>query len=279
MTEILAEQLETEQSMFVQTAQGIESDGAKLTLQGITASTLFFSDRPQRVVGHMATTDFVDLWAIGDNSFETDPPNAVLSFLEPDADAPVDAVVVLTAPNLTGDGNLSYSIDVLEGTVPAHTGPVTLFIDPFGRPLSPVSVCGVRRRERRRDRRGAEHQHDRAAASAVSRTSRKETPMSDTPVLDLLASMTADSLEASSLEPETLMLVRIAALVAVDAAPISYVANLEVVSDLEIDADQVRGVLAAVAPIVGTARIVSALSKIAEALELELEAAEATQEA
>ena len=99
--------------------------------------------------------------------------------------------------------------------------------------------------------------------------------MSDTPVLDLLASMTADSIEASSLDPETLMLVRIAALVAVDAAPISYVANLEVVSDLEIDPDQVRGVLAAVAPIVGTARIVSALSKIAEALELELEAAEA----
>ena len=154
MTEILAEQLETEESMFVQTAQGIESDGAKLTLQGITPSTLFFSDRPQRVVGHMATTDFVDLWAIGDNSFETDPPNAVLSFLEPGADVPVDAVVVLTAPNLTGDGNLSYSIDVLEGAVPAHTGPVTLFIDPFGRPLSPVSVCGVRRRERRRDRRG-----------------------------------------------------------------------------------------------------------------------------
>ena len=75
--------------------------------------------------------------------------------------------------------------------------------------------------------------------------------------------MTADSLEASSLDPETLMLVRIAALVAVDAAPMSYVANLEVVSDLEIDPDQVRGVLAAVAPIVGTARIVSALSKIA----------------
>ena len=154
MTETLAEQLETEQSMFVQTAQGIESDGGKLTLQGITPSTLYFSDRPQRVVGHMATTDFVDLWAIGDNSFETDPPNAVLSFLEPGADAPVDAVVVLTAPNLTGDGDLSYSIDVLEGEVPAHTGPVTLFIDPFGRPLSPVSVCGVRRRERRRDRRG-----------------------------------------------------------------------------------------------------------------------------
>jgi len=153
MTEILAEQLETEESMFVQTAQGIESDGKTLTLRGVTPSTLYFSDRPQRVVGHMTTTDFVDLWAIGDNSFESDPPNAVLSFLEPGADVPEDAVVVLKQPNLDGAGELSYSIDVLEGTVPAKTGPVTLFIDPFGRPLSPVSVCGIRRRGRRRARR------------------------------------------------------------------------------------------------------------------------------
>ena len=153
MTDVLAEQLETEESMFVQTAEGIDSDGQSLTLRGITPSTLYFSDRPQRVVGHMSTADFVDLWAIGDNSFETDPPNAVLAFLEPDADAPDDAVVVLKEPNLDGAGDLSYSIEVLEGTVPTHTGPVTLFIDPFGRPLSPVSVCGVRRRERRRMRR------------------------------------------------------------------------------------------------------------------------------
>ena len=153
MTEILAEQLETEESMFVQTAQGIDCDGGTLTLRGVTPSTLYFSDRPQRVVGHMTTADFVDLWAIGDNSFEADPPNAVLSFLEPGADVPDDVVVVLTKPNLDGAGDLAYSIEVLEGSVPEHAGPVTLFIDPFGRPLSPVSVCGVRRRERRRMRR------------------------------------------------------------------------------------------------------------------------------
>jgi hypothetical protein len=153
MTEVLAEQLETEESMFVQTAKGTDSDGQTLTLRGITPSTLYFSDRPKRVVGHMSTADFVDLWGIGDNSFETDPPNAVLAFLEPDADAPDDAVVVLKQPNLDGAGDLSYSIDVLEGNVPTHTGPVTLFIDPFGRPLSPISVCGIRRRERRRMRR------------------------------------------------------------------------------------------------------------------------------
>jgi hypothetical protein len=155
MTEILAEQLETEESMFVQTAEAIESDGRSLTLRGVTPSTLYFSDRPERVVGHMSTADFVDLWAIGDNSFETDPPNAVLAFLEPGADAPADAVVVLKQPNLDGAGDLAYSIELLEGTIPTRAGPVTLFIDPFGRPLSPVSVCGIRRRERRRMRRRA----------------------------------------------------------------------------------------------------------------------------
>ena len=80
----------------------------------------------------MSTADFVDLWAIGDNSFETDPPNAVLAFLESDADAPDDAVVVLKAPNLDGAGALSYSIEVLDGTVPTKTGPVTLFIGASG---------------------------------------------------------------------------------------------------------------------------------------------------
>ena len=96
----------------------------------------------------------------------------------------------------------------------------------------------------------------------------------ETPILDLLASMTADSIEASSLDAETLMLVRIAALVAVDAPPVSYAFNLETAGDLEIDPERVRGVLAAVAPIVGTARIASATSKIVRALKVELETAE-----
>ena len=96
----------------------------------------------------------------------------------------------------------------------------------------------------------------------------------DSPILDLLASMTADSLEVSSLDAETLMLVRLAALVAVDAPPVSYLLNLGAAADLEIDAEQVRGVLAAVAPIVGTARVASATGNIVRALELELETAE-----
>ena len=97
---------------------------------------------------------------------------------------------------------------------------------------------------------------------------------SETPVLDLLANMTADSVAASSLDPETLMLVRIAALVAVDAPLFSYVMNLEVASELDIDPERIRGVLAAVAPIVGTPRVASATGKIVEALAVEIEIAE-----
>ena len=148
----MIEELEAEESMFVQTARGMSSDGTTLTLNDVTPSTLYFSDRPKRVVGHMTTAEFVNLWAEGDNSFEEDPPNAVLAFLEPGDQAPEDAVVVIKQPRLE-NGHLSYSIETLDGMVPTQTGAVTLFIDPFGRPLSPVSVCGVRRRERRRDRR------------------------------------------------------------------------------------------------------------------------------
>ena len=100
----------------------------------------------------------------------------------------------------------------------------------------------------------------------------------ETPVLDLLASMTADSIEASSLDPETLMLVRLAALVAVDAPTISYLMNLEAASELDIDAEQVRGVLAAIAPIVGTARVAAATGKIVEALAVAIEVAELENE-
>ena len=97
---------------------------------------------------------------------------------------------------------------------------------------------------------------------------------SETPVLDLLAGMTADSIEASDLDAETLMLVRIAALVAVDAPPASYLMNLGAAGELGIGEDQVRGVLAAVAPIVGTPRVVAATGNIVRALGFALEMAE-----
>jgi len=97
---------------------------------------------------------------------------------------------------------------------------------------------------------------------------------SDTPVLDLLAAMTAQSVEASTLDTKSLFMARIAALVAVDAPPASYLMNLGAASELGIELDEIRGVLAAVAPIVGTARIAAATGNIVQALAIGLEVAE-----
>ena len=101
----------------------------------------------------------------------------------------------------------------------------------------------------------------------------------DTPVLDLLVGITADSVEASNLDAETLLQVRIAALVAVDAPVASYLMNLGVARELDIGAEQVEGVLAAVAPIVGTARVVAAAGKIMQAIGIAIEISEFEAEA
>lgn len=100
---------------------------------------------------------------------------------------------------------------------------------------------------------------------------------SDSPILDLLASMNLAGIEASSLDAQTLMLVRLAALVAVDAPPVSYMLNLEMAGDVEVDADAVEGMLAAIAPIVGSARVASAAGKMVRALGLEISLAELDQ--
>ena len=98
---------------------------------------------------------------------------------------------------------------------------------------------------------------------------------SDTPLLDLIGGMTAASLDASSLDAKSLMLVRIGALAAVDAPPASYLLNLGAASDVGIDAEQVQGVLAAIAPIVGGPRVVAAAGNIARALGFAIDLAEA----
>ncbi len=101
----------------------------------------------------------------------------------------------------------------------------------------------------------------------------------ETPVLDLLAKMTADSIEATSLDAETLMLVRLAALIAVDAAPASYLMNLGVATEMGVDSESAQDVLLAVAPIVGTARVVSAAGKMVRALGLAIAIADAVDDA
>jgi 4-carboxymuconolactone decarboxylase len=100
----------------------------------------------------------------------------------------------------------------------------------------------------------------------------------ETPILDLLGVMTAASIEATSLDAKTLMMVRFAALVGVDAPPASYLLNLAAGKDAGLDEKAAREVLVAVAPIVGTTHVVSALGKIGRALGLAVELAELDRE-
>jgi hypothetical protein len=88
----------------------------------------------------------------------------------------------------------------------------------------------------------------------------------ETPVLDTLADLTAASVEHNSLVPRELMLVRMAALIAVDAPPASYLANAGAAAGSGVTADDIQAVMIAVAPVVGTARVVSAGGKILRAL-------------
>ena len=97
----------------------------------------------------------------------------------------------------------------------------------------------------------------------------------DTPVLDTIAAMTAVSVAECELAPDALLLVRLAALAAVDASPASYLLHIGPAAEAGITIEDAQNVLVAVAPIIGTARVVSAAINIAEALELAIAVVEA----
>ena len=135
------------EALFVQTSHGMSYEDGRLTLQTLAPTTLFFSDRPDRVTGHISSEEFVDSWDKGPDSFESNPPNAVLSIFHPDSVS--DIVVELIDPVLSGH-DLTYDVVILDGEMPADGGPSALFIDVIGRPASPVSAAGMHRRTRRR---------------------------------------------------------------------------------------------------------------------------------
>ena len=143
------EQAKQADFLFVQTAKGMSFDKStnKLTLDGISSSTLFFSDRPERIAGNMKTTAFVPFWSKGKDSFLKDPPNADVSILE--GDKLQQVVAVLQSPELKGD-TLVYSVKVLQGDMPVKGADVSIFIDIIGMPLTPLSYAGVARRGFRR---------------------------------------------------------------------------------------------------------------------------------
>jgi hypothetical protein len=88
----------------------------------------------------------------------------------------------------------------------------------------------------------------------------------NTPVLDTILDITTASIEHNSVSPRDFMLARLAALIAVDAPPASYLANASAAEQAGLTAADIEGVMIAVAPVVGTPRVMSAAGQILRAL-------------
>ncbi len=95
------------------------------------------------------------------------------------------------------------------------------------------------------------------------------------PVLDTLTDMTAVSVDHNSLSPRDFMLARLAALIAVDAPPISWIANASAVTESGLTVDDIQGIMIAVAPVVGAPRVMAAGGHILQALGLAIAVSDA----
>jgi len=96
----------------------------------------------------------------------------------------------------------------------------------------------------------------------------------DNPVLDTLTDMTAASVDHNSLSPREFMIARLAAMVAVDAPPISYFVSASVIEESGMTAEDIQGVMIAVAPVTGAPRVMSAGGHILRALGIAVAVAE-----
>jgi 4-carboxymuconolactone decarboxylase len=76
-----------------------------------------------------------------------------------------------------------------------------------------------------------------------------------------IESLLADERESaavSKIDPRSHALVRVGALIAMDAAPASYMSAVEAAGEAGVTHDEIVGALIAVLPVVGVARVVSA---------------------
>ena len=86
----------------------------------------------------------------------------------------------------------------------------------------------------------------------------------DAAVLEALTETSLNTLEQSGLDLKTYTMIRIAALVAADAAPVSYAITVEDAMDV-LEPEDIESVLVALAPVVGSVAIAAASSNILDA--------------
>jgi len=116
--------------LFVQHAQKVSLENGVLTLGGVGQDVLYFSDRPDRIVGRESLEEFLDDWDEGDESFASIPPNAIVTIVR--GGESLDLAVILADPTMVGDDSMTYNVEVLFGPDSGVGEDAAVFIDAFG---------------------------------------------------------------------------------------------------------------------------------------------------
>ena len=135
-----AEDKPAEEWLFVHTAEEAQVTNNTTIVMPVTRDIFAFTDRPYRKHAYMTGEQFASLWDEG-ASFKTDPPNAVLTWI--DGEDVKEAEVVITGASFDGNSityNRKYSAIVPFGKLNS----VSLFVDsvwcrgPVGSPACPT---------------------------------------------------------------------------------------------------------------------------------------------
>ncbi len=115
--------------LFVHTAENAQVTNSTTIIMPLKRDIFAFTDRPLREHLYLNGKQYASLWSYNKaNSFKTDPPNAVLTWV--DGDVIKELEVIIT--NTTYDGaNITYTIKDNLGINVGKIENVSLFVDSF----------------------------------------------------------------------------------------------------------------------------------------------------
>ena len=122
------------QLMFVQTADDLKADGKTLRLVNVGQQTLYFSDRPVRIAGHMHDACLLDEWKARRRPGQFRAairPTPRCRSMSRGSNENTLAVVEISHPVVDGK-DLVYNYKLIDGTMPKAGGATALFIDWIG---------------------------------------------------------------------------------------------------------------------------------------------------
>jgi hypothetical protein len=131
--------------LFVHTADEVHVKSSTVIVMPAEKDIFAFTDRPYREHMYLTPGQYVSLWGDngGNDSFLTDPPNAVLTWVSP-KDGVHEAEIVLTYAKYKNE-KIEYTFKFLSGQKLAVNGQeikmatgISLFVDMMCYPLYPV---------------------------------------------------------------------------------------------------------------------------------------------